>query len=140
MTKKIFTVCIILSLIGIVVLKIYQLQQKPADWYVEYKEFTVNKKSTLVHSVYPVGNTFIPQLSTDYYITLEDEFGFGSSMRVSYKMYDSIVEGSSTTGTLLNREDGESSEYALIPYYVDLADYSNEDLQELYDYYPHVEW
>lgn len=108
------------------------------DWSVEYKKFQITDVYSEQNTIYSlVGNVVVPIECTDYYINLEDEFGFGSRIEVSQYQFEILTKGVWIECSLLNN-GGNSS--ALIPYNLDLNQYSSRELYDLYSEYPRVHW
>lgn len=107
------------------------------DWSVEYKDFEVsNKYIDKYFSYLNIGDGLYPR-SEIYFITLEDEFGLKADISVSPDQYEWIAEGNWTECSLLNNGGSFS---ALIPYRIELENYTQDELLDLFNGYPKVEW
>lgn len=110
------------------------------DWSVEYKNFQITdvySEQNTIYSYSLVVDGVVPIECTNYYINLEDEFGFGSRIEVSRYQFEILTKGDWIECSLLNN-GGNSS--ALIPYNLDLNKYSPRELYDLYSEYPKVHW
>lgn len=130
--KKAFTVFGVL--VAICMFFVYRdIQVANADWDVEYKRFQVTKHTS-------VDMNHISKIFTrNYYWSLEDESGFKTNIPVSEDLFDFIENKTWITCSLLNKDGGKSSKYAIIPYKINLEDYTREVLWILYRNYSHVE-
>ena len=130
--KKAFTVFGVL--VAICMFFVYRdIQVANADWDVEYKRFQVTKHTS-------VDMNHISKLFTrNYYWSLEDESGFKTNISVSEDLFDFIENKTWITCSLLNKDGGKSSKYAIILYKINLEDYTREVLWILYRNYSHVE-
>lgn len=130
--KKAFTVFGVL--VAICMFFVYRdIQVANADWDVEYKRFQVTKHTS-------VDMNHISKIFTrNYYWSLEDESGFKTNIPVSEDLFDFIENKTWITCSLLNKDGGKSSKYAIIPYKINLEDYTREVLWILYRDYSHVE-
>lgn len=141
MRKRTFTKIVYGVLLGILLicisLKVYSIADN-MDWSAEYKKFQITDVYSEQNTIYSlVGYRVVPISSTNYYIDLEDEFGFGTKVKISGHQFDILTKGVWIECTLLNN-GGSSS--ALIPYNLDLDEYSSRELYDLYSEYPRVRW
>lgn len=124
--KNIIFTLIAVLFISCTYMNLQQVKEN-TNWSIRYKTLEVSEHySNLV-----LKGMKVARVVKEYYIVLDNKY----TVQVSKSLYNSIVDSDSIECSLL---DNGSNILAIIPYKIELKEYSYPELYQLYDDCPHM--